>query len=68
MSLRKIKTFFSTYKFKDEKVILNEAETITNPKKYYETQIKILEAQTGKKAYLPYYDRLKLFYNKIQSN
>jgi hypothetical protein len=67
MSLKQIKEFFKTYEFDNENVRLNEATVVTNPKRFYESHIKILEAQSGKKAYLPYYNRLKIFYYIIKN-
>jgi hypothetical protein len=62
MSLKKLKSFFENYNFTDEEIRLKKGEKIINQKKFVESHIRILEAQSGKKAFLPYYKRLIEFY------
>ena len=65
MNLKQLKTFFEKYEFPDDPLILDECTTITNQKAFVESHIRILEAQSGKKAFFPYYYRLLSFYKKI---
>ena len=48
-----------------DQIILNKATTITDPKNFIETHISILRANSGKRRFKPYYDRLLEVYNKL---
>lgn len=65
MNLEKLKAFFSTYDFPDEPIMLNKAEKVNNQRKFVESHIKILESQSGKIGFKPYYNRLLKYYNLI---
>ena len=68
VTLKTIKAFFDDYKFDNNVLILNQFTNITNLQKYVKTNIRLLEINKGKKAYLPYFNRLKETYLKIKQN
>ena len=68
MNLKQLKIFFKDHTFSEDTIKLNKAETINDQKKFVETHIKILESQSGKQGFRPYYDRLLKYYNLIKNN
>lgn len=38
---------------------------VTDPKKFIDSHVKVLEGQAGKKTYLPYYERLVNYYRLV---
>jgi hypothetical protein len=68
VTLKTIKAFFDNYKFDNNVLILNQSTKITDLKKYVRVNIKMLECNSGKKVYLPYFERLKKIYLKIKQD
>ena len=58
--------FFENYDFKNNELELNHFTKITNLKKFTDTHISYLKANSGKKLFLPYFDRLKSVYKKLK--
>lgn len=48
-----------------ERVVLDSVQTVTDPKKMIDSHVKILEANSGKSRYKPYYDRLLCLYQRL---
>ncbi|MBW2998464.1 hypothetical protein KY321_02900 [Candidatus Woesearchaeota archaeon] len=58
-----IEEYFKDVEFTDDHIELDQCTTITNIKKFYESHLSILKANSGKKNVMPYYKRLlKLYY------
>ena len=68
VNLKTIKAFFEDYKFDDNVLILNQCTKITDLEKYVTFNVKILKSNSGKKVYLPYFNRLKNVYLKIRQD
>ena len=58
--------FFGNYDFKNNELELNHFTKITNLKNFVNTQISYLKANSGKKLFLPYFDRLNEVYKKLK--
>jgi hypothetical protein len=58
--------FFDNYDFKNNELELNHFTKITNLKNFVNTQISYLQANSGKKLFLPYFDRLNEVYKKLK--
>lgn len=68
VTLKTIKAFFDEYEFTKDVLILNQCTKITDLEKYVRVNIKMLESNSGKKVYLPYFERLKTIYLKIKKD
>lgn len=68
MSLPRLKKFFKNYKFTDDPVRLDAATVITDQRKFVESYMKMLEANSGNKCYIPYYRMLVRFAKKVSEN
>jgi len=44
---------------------ISECEYVSNPELFISSHVSILEANSGKKAFLPYYNRLLNYYKKM---
>ena len=58
--------FFDNYDFKNNELELNHFTKITNLKNFVNTQISYLQSNSGKKLFLPYFDRLNEVYKKLK--
>lgn len=58
--------FFDNYDFKNNELELNHFTKITNLKRFVNTQVSYLQANSGKKLFMPYFDRLKSVYKKLK--
>ena len=61
-NLTEIIEHFNNYDFKDSKIKLDECSTINSLKKFVDNHVSILQANTGNKVYLPYFERLHKVY------
>lgn len=68
VNLKEIKAFFANYKHSGEPIILSQCETITDLDKFLESTFAILEANSGNKTMMPYYDRLAKVYKILIQN
>jgi hypothetical protein len=68
VTLKTIEAFFEDYKFDKNVLILSEHETITNVKEYVKTNITILNLNSGKRIYAPYFYRLERVYKKLKED
>jgi collagenase-like PrtC family protease len=66
VNLKTIEAFFDDYQFDENVLILSECETITDLKKYIDTNIHILKKNSGKLRYAPYFYRLERVYKKLK--
>ena len=66
VNLKTIEAFFDDYQFDENVLILSEYETITDLKKYIDTNIHILKSNSGKLRYAPYFYRLERVYKKLK--
>ncbi len=61
--LEVIEKYFKDVEFTDDHIELDQCTTITNIKKFYESHLSILKANSGKNHVMSYYLRLlKLYY------
>lgn len=60
--LEDIKAYFKDYNFTDTRIRLNACSEVLDLKKFVETNIAILESNSGNKRYIPYFERLKRVY------
>jgi len=51
----------------DNQVRLNKESVVTNVGKMIDTHVKILEANSGNKGYMPYYERLVMLLTILES-
>jgi hypothetical protein len=51
----------------DNQVRLNKESVVTNVGQVIDTHVKILEANSGNAAYMPYYDRLVMLLTILES-
>ena len=65
MNLINLKKFFETYEFPNEPIRLDECSVITNQKEFVKSHIQVLEANSGKRLFRPYYDRLLAYYKLV---
>lgn len=56
--LTEIETFFESFEFTDEAIVINHYSTITNVKTFYQTNLAIAKRNNGKFWFLPYLHRL----------
>ena len=66
VNLKTIEAFFDNYQFDENVLILSECETITDLKKYIDTNIHILKSNSGQLRYAPYFYRLERVYKKLK--
>jgi hypothetical protein len=66
MKLNELEAFFNSIDLPTEPINLNEAETITDCKKFVDSHLKYLKGQKGNRLYLPYYDRLIKLYKILK--
>lgn len=65
-NVESLENFFKKAKLPDQ-VQLNVCEKITDIPKFIETHLTIIKKQSGKRAYLPYYERLVRLKNKLEN-
>lgn len=65
-NLKNMIEFFDNYDFKNNELELNHFTKITNLKNFVNTQISYLQSNSGKKLFLPYFDRLNEVYKKLK--
>jgi hypothetical protein len=68
VTLKEIECYFKDYDYKNNTLILDKCTTITDLKKYVETQIRLLKGRIRTKSFKPYADRLKRVYLKTKEN
>jgi len=56
--IEELETFFSSINIPEEPIQLNKASTINNPKQFIKNQLTIIKVNNGKKAFIPYFERL----------
>jgi len=66
MKKKELESFFDSVDLPTEPINLNEAETITDCKKFVKSHLEYLKGQKGNKAYLPYYNRLIQLYKILK--
>lgn len=57
--MHELKLFFAPYLSSTETIKLNNYETITNLGVFIKSHIEILEHNSGKRLFMPYYERLQ---------
>ncbi|QQV91460.1 hypothetical protein M1M25_gp029 [Tenacibaculum phage Gundel_1] len=67
MNLKQLIEFFDSQELTEEPITLNQATIICNQKNFVKSHINYLKANTGNKAFEPYYSRLIELY-KILTN
>jgi hypothetical protein len=65
-NLKTLIEFFDNYHFKNNELELNHFTKITNLKTFVNTHIGYLKANSGKKLFVPYFDRLNDVYKKLK--
>jgi hypothetical protein len=65
MRLTNLKQFFETYEFSNKPIRLDKCSVITNQKEFVKSHIQVLEANSGKKLFRPYFDRLLAYYKLV---
>jgi len=66
VSLKVLEDFFKTSKLNDDPIMLNKGTIILNQKKFVDSNLMLLKANTGKKIMMPYYDRLVQLYEILK--
>ena len=51
----------------DNQIRLNKESTVTNVGHMIDTHVKVLEANTGNRLYMPYYDRLVMLLTILEA-
>ncbi len=57
-NFKELKKRLQPFMSMDNQVRLNDESTITNVGKMIDSHVRILEGNSGNRAYMPYYDRL----------
>ena len=65
-NLKTMIEFFDNYDFKNNELELNHFTKITNLKTFVNTNMGYLKANSGKKLFRPYFDRLNEVYRKLK--
>ena len=68
VTLKEIECYFKDYDYKNNTLILDKCTTISDLKRYVETQIRLLKGRIRTKSFKPYADRLKKVYLKIKED
>tara|TARA_R110000782_G_scaffold18395_3_gene50631 strand:- start:1073 stop:1276 length:204 start_codon:yes stop_codon:yes gene_type:complete len=64
--LKNMVEFFDNYDFKNNELELNHFTKITDLKKFINTHVGYLKANSGNKLFIPYFDRLNDVYKKLK--
>ena len=64
LKLQQLKEEISKLSLKPAKISV--CETVINPQLFVDSHVSILEANSGKKTFLPYYNRLLAYYKKLK--
>lgn len=67
MKLDEIEEYLASVELPTEQVIINKCEVIIDAKRFVEYHIEILKRNSGKRVFVPYYDRLLFFVNYLKS-
>tara|TARA_R110000823_G_scaffold315520_1_gene447988 strand:- start:1118 stop:1342 length:225 start_codon:yes stop_codon:yes gene_type:complete len=62
VNISQLKTFVENHAFNNESFELNKATIITDKKKFAQSHLEILLANSGKSTFTPYYTRLLKLY------
>lgn len=65
--LPEIEFFALTHKFTDEPIRLDQCTVVINQKRFVETHLSFLKANSRKEIITPYWDRLVKFYLIIRN-
>ena len=65
-NLKTMIEFFDNYDFKNNELELNCFTKIKSVKTFVESHISYLKANSGKRLFLPYFDRLNEVYRKLK--
>jgi hypothetical protein len=65
-NLKTLIEFFDNYDFKNNELELNHFTKITNLKTFVNTHIGYLKANSGKRLFVPYFERLNEVYKKLK--
>jgi hypothetical protein len=66
--LTEIEQYFSTHTPPPEPMRMDASRIIINHPKYIEATIRTLKYNYNKPVYMPYYNRLVAYYNKVKGN
>ena len=66
ISFKELEFFVLTHDFSDKYLQLDACSLITDRRKFAESHIRLLKANSGNKCYLPYFKRLLNFYKIIK--
>ena len=58
--------FFDNYDFKNNELELNHFTKITDLKTFVNTHVSYLKSNSGKRIFLPYFNRLNDVYKKLK--
>lgn len=67
MKLEQLEKELSKFEIPD-KLIVKKDFNIIDCKKFLDSHLTILKANSGNKRFIPYYNRLILFYEKLKNN
>lgn len=65
MNIKELRAYFAKTTLNDG-VYLNDAEQITDVRKFVDSHLKFLESNSGNRTFLPYYNRLMKLATKMQ--
>tara|TARA_R110000822_G_scaffold172533_2_gene312179 strand:+ start:188 stop:391 length:204 start_codon:yes stop_codon:yes gene_type:complete len=65
-NLKTMIEFFDNYDFKNNELELNHFTKITGLKTFVNTHVSYLKANSGKRIFLPYFNRLNDVYKKLK--
>ena len=68
VTLKEIECYFKDYDYKNNTLILDKCTTISDLKRYVETQIRLLKGKIRSKSFKPYANRLKKVYLKTKED
>lgn len=66
IKLKELEDFVNNTKFSKEPLQLDQCTLINDRKKFAQSHLNVLKANSGNKTMTPYYDRLVRFYKLIK--
>jgi len=67
VKLKVLEKFFEETELSDEPIRFDQCSVITDQKKFVDSHLSILRANSGNKSAMPYYDRLLKYYYLIKN-
>lgn len=67
MKLDEIEAYLASVELPTEHIRISRCEVITDAKKFVEYTVEVLKKNSGKRVFLPHYNRLIVFVNYLKN-